>query len=93
MLFITFPFVMPIILAYNIDPIWWGVIYLLAAEQCLVTPPFGMNLFVLRSVVPQYSVETIVRGAVPFLIPMYILITVLTAFPEIVLWLPNLIYG
>lgn len=93
MLFITFPFVMPIILALNIDPIWWGVIYMMAGEQSLVTPPFGMGLFVLHSVVPQHPIGTIVRGSLPFLIPVYLNILILMVFPEIVLWLPNVLFG
>ncbi len=92
MLFITFPFVMPIIMGLNINPIWWGVIYVMAGEQSLVTPPFGMGLFVLRNVVPQHSIETIVRGSLPFLIPVYVNILILTAFPEIVLWLPGILF-
>lgn len=93
MLFITFPFVMPIILALNIDPIWWGVIYMMAGEQSLVTPPFGMGLFVLHNVVPQHPIGTIVRGSLPFLIPVYLNILILMVFPEIVLWLPNVLFG
>ena len=89
MLFITFPFVMPIINAFNIDLVWWGVIYVIASEQCLVTPPFGMNLFVLQSVAPHHTLENIVRGSLPFLIPMYIELGLLMIFPDIVLWLPH----
>lgn len=93
MLFITFPFVMPIILALNIDPIWWGVIYMMAGEQSLVTPPFGMGLFVLHNVVPQHPIGTIVRGSLPFLIPVYLNILILMVFPQIVLWLPDVLFG
>lgn len=91
MLFITFPFVMPIIIGLGIDPIWFGVIYVMAGEQCLVTPPFGMSLFILKSVVPQQSMENIVRGSLPFLIPVYVNIVILTIFPNLVMWLPNLL--
>jgi len=90
MLFITFPFVMPIIQALNLDPVWWGVMYVLASEPALVTPPFGMNLFVLQSVAPQHSYGDIVRGSLPFLIPLYAEVVLLTVYPEIVMWLPGL---
>ncbi|MBI4285811.1 MAG: TRAP transporter large permease [Chloroflexi bacterium] len=93
MLFLTFPVVMPIITELGFDPIWWGVAYVIAAEQCQVTPPYGMNLYVLHSMFPKYSLMTIVRGAIPFLIPMYILLILMTAYPQIALWLPSLIYG
>lgn len=89
MLFLTFPFVMPIITAVGIDPIWWGVIYVMAAEQSLFTPPFGMGLFVLHTVCPEYPIGTIVRGTFPFLVPIYLGIFLMAVFPQIVLWLPR----
>ena len=93
MLFLTFPFVMPIIQAYGFNLIWWGVVYVIAAEQCMVTPPYGMNLFVIQTLFPKYSMGTIVRGSLPFLIPLYILLVLLTVFPDIALWLPRQIFG
>jgi tripartite ATP-independent transporter DctM subunit len=93
MLFLTFPFVMPIIIGVGINPIWWGVIYVMAAEQSTITPPFGLVLFVLKSVVPQYPMGTVVRGALPYLIPIYLNILLLILFPQLVLWLPGLLSG
>jgi tripartite ATP-independent transporter DctM subunit len=93
MLFLTFPFVMPIITGVGINPIWWGVIYVLAAEQSTITPPFGLVLFVMKSVVPKHSIGTVVKGALPYLIPIYINIILLILFPELVLWLPRLLSG
>lgn len=91
MLFLTFPFVMPIIIALDFNPIWWGVVYVVAAEQSSITPPFGLSLFVLHGVVPQHPMGTIVRGALPFLIPIYLNILLLIVFPQIALWLPSLL--
>ena len=93
MLFLTFAFVMPVIINLGFNPIWWGVIYVMAGEQSTVTPPFGLSLFVLHSVVPQHSIGTIVRGSLPFLIPVYINVALLVAFPQIALWLPELLHG
>ncbi|MBI4286684.1 MAG: TRAP transporter large permease [Chloroflexi bacterium] len=93
MLFLTFPLFMPIITELGFDPIWWGIAYIISAEQCMVTPPYGMNLYVLQNMFPKYSMMTIVKGAVPFLLPMYVFLVLMTAFPQIALWLPNLIYG
>ena len=93
MLFLTFPFVMPIITGVGINPIWWGVIYVMAAEQSTITPPFGLVLFVMKSVVPQHSIGTVVKGALPYLIPIYINIILLILFPQLVLWLPSLLSG
>lgn len=91
MLFLTFPFVMPVIHALGINPVWWGVVYVLAGEQAVITPPFGLHLFILHSLFPQYSIDTIVRGSLPFLIPLYVNIALLMAFPQLALWLPSLL--
>ncbi len=82
---------MPIVTGLGIDPIWWGVIYVMAAEQSTITPPFGLTLFVLKGVVPQYPLSTIVKGALPFLIPIYINIILLILFPQLATWLPGLL--
>ena len=93
MLFLTFPFVMPIITGLGINPIWWGVIYVMAAEQSTITPPFGLSLFVLHGVVPEHKLGTIVKGALPYLVPIYVNIILLILFPQLVLWLPSLLNG
>lgn len=91
MLFLTFPFVMPIVTGLGINPIWWGVVYVMAAEQSTITPPFGLTLFVLKGVVPQHNLSTIVKGALPFLIPIYINIILLIMFPQLATWLPGIL--
>jgi len=91
MLFLTFPFVMPIMSSLGFDPFWWGIVYVLAAEQSAITPPFGLSLFVLKGVVRKYPVSTIVWGALPYLAAIYVLIAILIVFPGIVNWLPNLL--
>jgi C4-dicarboxylate transporter DctM subunit len=93
MLFLTFPFVMPVIIGLDINPIWWGVVYVMAGEQSTITPPFGLSLFVLKGVVPQYPMSVIVRGALPFLIPIYINVFLLFMFPQLALWLPSILHG
>jgi tripartite ATP-independent transporter DctM subunit len=93
MLFLTFPFVMPVIIGLDINPIWWGVVYVMAGEQSTITPPFGLSLFVLKGVVPQYPMGVIVRGALPFLIPIYINVFLLFMFPQLALWLPSILKG
>ncbi len=93
MLVLTLPFVAPIIKNLGFDFIWFGVTYVVLAEIGLVTPPFGLNLFVLKGVLPQYEITTIFLGTLPFLIPTMILIVLLVLFPELILWLPNLLYA
>jgi len=91
MLFLTFPFVMPIINSLDINLIWWGVVYVMAGGQASMTPPFGLSLAVLHGVVPWHPMETIARGALPFLIPIYMNILLLMLFPQLALWLPGLL--
>ncbi|SDO88595.1 TRAP transporter large permease [Desulforhopalus singaporensis] len=93
MLFLTFPFVMPVIVGLDINPVWWGIIYVMAGEQSTITPPFGLSLFVLKGVVPKHSIGTIVRGSLPFLIPIYINVLLLFLFPQLALWLPSVLKG
>jgi C4-dicarboxylate transporter DctM subunit len=93
MLFLTFPFVMPIITGLDINPIWWGIIYVMAGEQSTITPPFGLSLFVLKGVVPRYPMGVIVRGSLPFLIPIYLNVVLLFLFPQLALWLPSVLKG
>jgi C4-dicarboxylate transporter DctM subunit len=93
MLVLTIPFVAPIIKNLGFDFIWFGVLYVVLAEIGLVTPPFGLNLFVLKGVVPKYEITYIFAGTIPFLIPTCILIVLMILFPDLVLWLPNLLYS
>jgi len=92
MLVLTLPFVSPIIKNLGFDLIWFGVTYVVLAEIGLVTPPFGLNLFVLKGVVPKYEITYIFMGTIPFLIPAVILIILLVIFPELALWFPSVLY-
>jgi len=93
MLVLTLPFVAPIMKNLGFDFIWFGVTYVVLAEIGLVTPPFGLNLFVLKGVVPKYEITYIFAGTLPFLIPTVILVVLLVIFPELALWFPSLLYS
>ncbi len=71
--------------------IWFGIIVVKMAELCLITPPIGLNCFVVAGVRKDISVQDVFRGATPFFVADVITIGVLIAFPSIVLWLPSLI--
>ena len=89
---LSLAFVAPILTMLGFNFIWFGVIMVVVNELGLVTPPFGLNLFSLHAVVPKYSIFTIAKAAVPFYPAVLILLTLLVAFPEIVLWLPFQLY-
>ena len=89
---LSLAFVAPILTMLGFNFIWFGVIMVVVNELGLVTPPFGLNLFSLHAVVPKYSIFTIAKAAVPFYPAVLLLLALLVAFPEIVLWLPFQLY-
>ncbi len=93
MMVLTLPFISPVIQNLGFSSIWFGVVFVVLAEIGMLTPPFGLNLFVLHGVVPQHGIMTIVRSALPFLIPLILLIVLLTAFPILALWLPEVLFS
>lgn len=87
-LILTVPVVLPVVVALGFDPIWFGVIVILLAEIGIVTPPVGMNVFVVARVA-NVPVGELFSGVVPFIGGLLCLIALLIAFPEIILWLPS----
>ena len=92
MMVITLPFVMPIIGGFGLSAYWFAVPLVIMVEASLITPPVGLNLYVLQAIAPDYDVLDVAKGALPFLLPMLLVVGIVVAFPELVLWLPNLIY-
>lgn len=91
---VTTPLVVPLILGMNYDLIWWGVVTLSLVEIGMITPPLGMNVFVMRSVVgDRLPLSTIFRGVTPFLVADLIRVILLTSFPIITMWLPSVLSG
>jgi len=90
MMVLTLPVVFPIILALHFHPIWFGVVAVLMMEAGLITPPMGLNLFTVAGVAKGVSLETVIKGAIPFLIAIIVVAVVLTVFPGIALVLPNM---
>jgi C4-dicarboxylate transporter, DctM subunit len=93
MIVVTIPIVLPLIHALGFDLIWFGVIIVLVIEMAMISPPVGMNSFVLNGTVKEISLEEIFKGAFRFLIPILVLIALLYFFPEIALFLPSQMYS
>lgn len=92
-LFITVPLYVPIIKALGFDPIWFAMLFVLAMQSAYLTPPFGYNLFYMRSVAPpEVTTGDLYRSVVPFLAMQILGIVLLVLFPQIALWLPGLIF-
>jgi tripartite ATP-independent transporter DctM subunit len=86
---ITLPFVFPVIIDLGYDPIWWGVMNVVAMEIGMITPPIGMNVFVLHGVAKDLPLKTIFSGILPFFCADVMRLALITFFPAIVLWLPK----
>jgi len=89
MILLTVPIFFPLVVSLGFDPVLFGIIIVVVVEIGLISPPVGMNLFVVRSLLPQVSTATIFRGVTPFVIADVIRLGILVAFPAISLWLPN----
>jgi tripartite ATP-independent transporter DctM subunit len=87
------PVLTPVLEANNFDLIWFAIIMTVNLEIGLITPPVGLNLFVLRGVAPEIPIGVILRGSMPFVIIMILFIVLMAIFPEIVTWLPDKVMG
>ncbi|MBW2016983.1 MAG: TRAP transporter large permease [Deltaproteobacteria bacterium] len=90
---LTIPIVYPMIITMGFDPIWFGVIITLVMEMSLITPPVGINVFIISGITKEVPMETIFKGVIPFWFSMLVCIILLCAFPGIALWLPTTMGG
>jgi len=88
---VTIPIFFPIVLELGFDPIWFGVIIVLTAEMGVITPPVGVNVFVIKGIAPEIPLETIFKGIFPFLAALIIVTIILVFFPQIATFLPSLV--
>ncbi|HEX6988063.1 MAG TPA: TRAP transporter large permease [Bacillota bacterium] len=84
------PVLYPVVLQLGLDPIWFGVIVVLTAELGVITPPVGVNVYVIKGIAPEIPLGTIFRGIMPFLLAIFVVVGVVVAWPEFTLLLPNL---
>jgi tripartite ATP-independent transporter DctM subunit len=90
---LTVPILFPVIEMLQFDPIWFGVLMVIVLEVGLITPPVGLNVFVLKGAAPDVPMSTIFRGVWPFVGAALVLIVILAAFPILATWLPSVSYG
>lgn len=89
MILITVPFFTPLVQSLEFDVIWFGIIVVLVVELGLITPPVGMNVFVIKGVAPEIPLSTLFKGVIPFVVALIVTLLLLIAFPALVLWLPS----
>src|SRR3546814_7284547 len=82
---ITTPILLPIIVTAGYDPIWFGVVMIIACEMAVITPPVGLNLYVIKGIAPQITLGQIINGVLPFVLVELLCIGILTIFPSIAL--------
>jgi C4-dicarboxylate transporter, DctM subunit len=90
MILLTIPVFFPVVVHLGFDPIWFGIIIVCVVEIGLISPPVGMNMFVLRTLLPHVSTATIFSGVIPFMVADIIRLAILVAFPWLALWLPGM---
>lgn len=92
MLLLTLPVFFPIVQQLGFDPVWFGIIVVVVTEISLITPPVGLNVFVLSAMVPDIPTRTIFKGVIPFWTVDVLRLALLVAIPALSLWLPSLLY-
>jgi tripartite ATP-independent transporter DctM subunit len=90
MMLLALPIIFPAVVSLGFDPIWFGVIVVKMGEICLITPPVGLNVYVVNSVAPNISTQEVFMGIIPFLLMDFLTLAILIMFPQITLFLPSL---
>jgi TRAP-type C4-dicarboxylate transport system permease large subunit len=93
---LTIPIFLPVVSSLGYDPIWFGVIIVMVTEMGVITPPVGINVYVVygvaEGVIGRVPLESIFKGILPFLLAVIVGLIILVLFPQIILFLPNLMY-
>lgn len=87
---LTIPILYPVVQALGFDPIWFGVIIVLVTEMGVITPPVGVNVYVIKGIAEDVPLETIFKGIFPFLAALIVMVIILICFPQIATLLPGL---
>ena len=89
MVLLTLPVFFPLVVSLGFDPVWFGIVIVLVVMIGLISPPVGMNMFVVRNMLPELSTATIFKGVIPFVYTLVAVLALLVAFPQIALFLPQ----
>jgi tripartite ATP-independent transporter DctM subunit len=90
MILLTIPVFFPVVVHLGFDPIWFGILIVTVVEIGLISPPVGMNLFVMKTLLPNVPTGTLFRGVMPFVVADLVRLALLIAFPVLSMWLPNM---
>ena len=92
MLLTTAPLIAPVVVSLGFDPVWFGVLLMVLLEAALITPPIGINLYVVQGIRKKGGLNDVMIGTLPFVLAMFVMIGLLLLFPDLALWLPGLFY-
>ena len=92
MLITTTPLIAPILIALGFDPVWLGILVTLLLETALITPPVGVNLYIVQGIRNGGSMNDVIIGTLPFVVTMFVMIIVMVIWPDIALFLPEMFY-
>jgi TRAP-type C4-dicarboxylate transport system permease large subunit len=90
MILLTIPIFFPVAVALGYDPIWFGVVIVLVTELGVITPPVGINVYVVSGIAKDVPLEIIFKGAIPFVLTLLAYLVIMVLFPQIALFLPNM---
>jgi C4-dicarboxylate transporter, DctM subunit len=93
MMLTTVPLVFPVVVSLGYDPVWFGIVLTILLEAALITPPVGVNLYVVQGVRGSGPIIDVIIGALPFVFAMFAIIALLMVYPAIALWLPEVVMG
>jgi TRAP-type C4-dicarboxylate transport system permease large subunit len=88
---VTIPIIVPLVVAQGFDPIWFGILMIVLIEMALITPPVGLNLYVVQGARKSGKMSEVMVGAIPYVVAMLIMVGLLIAFPGIALYLPSVL--
>lgn len=91
MMITTIPIVAPVMFGLGFDPVWFGIVLVILIEMALITPPVGLNLFVVQSLRSSGPISDVIAGSAPFVLIMFLMLGLLAAFPGLALWLPRMV--
>jgi TRAP-type C4-dicarboxylate transport system permease large subunit len=91
MIFLTVPIFVPLVEAMGFNLVWFGIVMVMVVEISLITPPIGLNVFVIKSIMPDVPLASIFKGIIPFFVADILRLALVVFFPAIALWLPGLL--
>jgi TRAP-type C4-dicarboxylate transport system permease large subunit len=87
---VSTPIFLPTIVALGYDPLWFGILLVMNMEMAVITPPVGLNLYTMKAIIPELTLEQILRGALPYVFIEFAALLPFIFYPEAALWLPRL---